>query len=134
MRTVHRQWRAARAAVLAVLAGGAIRALASASFADTYTPTRFDDPVPNRCRAHDCSLREAISKANHHAGTDKIVLKGGKTYKVTRPNAGSTEDLNATGDLDVLDPLIVASSSSSRAIIDANNHFRVFETFAPTTL
>jgi len=107
--------------------------LAAAALADTYTPTRFDDPAPNGCKAQDCSLREAITKANRHAGADKIVLKGGKTYKLTRPNAGGTEDLNATGDLDVLDPLTITSSSSSRAIIDANNHFRVFETFAPTT-
>jgi hypothetical protein len=133
MRIVHPQWSAARIAMPALLACAAMLALASAALADTYTPTRFDDPAPNGCRSHDCSLREAITRANHHAGTDKIVLKGGKTYKLTRPNAGGTEDLNATGDLDVLDPLTITSSSSSRAIVDANNNFRAFETFAPTT-
>ena len=99
MRSKHPQCSAARIAVPSLLSCTAMLVLATAAFANTYTPTRFDDPAPNGCKARDCSLREAITKANRHAGADKIVLKGGKTYKLTRPNAGGTEDLNATGDL-----------------------------------
>ena len=98
------------------------------ALADTYTPTRTGDPAPNGCHKHDCSLREAITKANNHPGTDKIVLRGGETYKLTRENAGGVnEDLNKTGDLDVSDSLKIVSSNRKRATVDTNGIDRVFD-------
>jgi hypothetical protein len=98
------------------------------ALANTYRPTRAGDPAPNGCHMHDCSLREAITKANNHAGTDKIVLRGSKTYNLTRPNAGGVaEDLNTTGDLDVTDSLNLVSSNRKLATVDANGIDRVFD-------
>ena len=59
----------------------------------TFTVNRNDDPAPvspiaNACNgvANDCSLREAILKANATAGTDTISLPAG-TYTLTRPES-----------------------------------------------
>jgi CSLREA domain-containing protein len=42
--------------------------LPSVALANTYKPTRFDDPRPNGCKKTDCSLREAVIAANAHPG------------------------------------------------------------------
>jgi hypothetical protein len=111
-----------------LVAGSALLALAPSALAGTYSPTRIDDPTPNGCRKHDCSLREAITKANHHAGPDKVVLHGGDTYKLTRKNAGGVdEDLNHTGDLDITDTVRIVSSNKQLATVNANGIDRAFE-------
>ena len=46
------------------LAAVALLATASAASADTYHPTRTDDPAPNGCKPKDCSLREAVIASN----------------------------------------------------------------------
>jgi hypothetical protein len=109
-------------------AAAAIMLVVPAAFADTYRPTRTGDPTPNGCHKHDCSLREAITKANNHSGADKIVLRGGQAYNLTRNNAGGVgEDLNTTGDLDVTDSLRILSSNRKLAKVDANGIDRVFD-------
>ena len=72
----------------------------------------------------ECSLREAIQAANTNAefggcpagdvGSDTITLPPG-TYELTI--AGDDEDLNATGDLDVLEDLIIRGDSEFSTII-----------------
>lgn len=67
------------ASILSVLLAGclaavALAATASAASAKVYHPTRTDDPVPNGCKKHSCSLREAVIAANA-AGGGKIVLR-----------------------------------------------------------
>lgn len=57
--------------------------LASDGFADTFTVTGPDDPVPNSCLPGDCSLREAIAAANGNANTDVIQVPAGN-YILTR--------------------------------------------------
>ncbi|MFN8516444.1 MAG: S-layer homology domain-containing protein [Thermomicrobiales bacterium] len=73
--------------------------------------TRFDDPEPNGCQVDDCSLREAVIKANAaniagSAVTSTILLQIG-TYHLTREivsNDGPlyTYDTPGTGDLDFI--------------------------------
>ena len=109
-------------------------ALGPSALANTYAPTRLGDPVPNGCKKNDCSLREAVIAANNHSGDDDIVLKAGKTYKLSHGAGSPAEDLARSGDLDIRDKVTIACSSRTKAIVDANNHFRVFETFARTTL
>jgi len=109
-------------------------AIGPSALANTYAPTRLGDPVPNGCKKNDCSLREAVIAANNHSGDDDIVLKAGKTYMLSHGAGSPAEDLARSGDLDIRDKVTIASSSRTKAIVDANNHFRVFETFAATTL
>jgi CSLREA domain-containing protein len=54
------------------------------ALADTFKPTRFDDPAPNKCKPHDCSLREAIRAADKDPSHSTILLGKG-TYKLQIP-------------------------------------------------
>jgi hypothetical protein len=102
------------------------------ALADTYTPTRFDDPSPDGCKQGDCSLREAVIAANAHSGTDVIVLRGGATYNLSRENPGGIEDDNAQhGDLDITGDLRIVSTHHKLATVNANGIDRVFDV-APT--
>ena len=115
MRPNHPLSRLAAIAVPA-LAPAALLAVASAALAQTYTPTRFDDPAPNGCKPHDCSLREAIITANHHPGADEVVLAGGKTYNLSiAPNLIDDE---TNGDLNLTDSVKLTSSNRKLATID----------------
>jgi hypothetical protein len=103
-----------------------------AAWANTYKPTRFDDPRPAGCKKSDCSLREAVIAANAHPGSDVIVLRGGATYNLSRKNPGGIEDDNAQhGDLDLTDNLRILGSNNELATVNANGIDRVFEV-APT--
>ena len=79
------------------------------------------------------TLRSAIEAANATPGNNTIDLTLAGTYKITIPGAG--EDLNATGDFDIL-PTSTASSSGSltivntsggHAFVDGNHLDRVFD-------
>ena len=103
----------------------AVLALAPAALAKTYRPHKLGDHAPGACTPADCTLREAVIAANAHSGSDTIVLKGGKTYNLTRTTPGADETY---GDLDVDDPLAIASSKArKRATIDANRIDGVIE-------
>ena len=108
--------------------------IGSSALAHTYAPTRLGDPVPNGCKKNDCSLREAVIAANNRSGDDDIVLKAGRTYKLRQGADSAGEDLARSGDLDIRDKVTIASTGKTKAIVDANNQFRVFETFAASTL
>ncbi|MGH7264429.1 MAG: CSLREA domain-containing protein, partial [Candidatus Rokuibacteriota bacterium] len=84
-----------------------------------------------------CSLREAIVNANDNAATfgscaagetapavDTIELPAG-TYVLAI--AGADEDAAATGDLDVLDHLVIQGAGAADTILDGNQLDRVLE-------
>jgi CSLREA domain-containing protein len=85
-----------------------------------------------------CSLREAIETANTTAGTPTDI--GGCTMSGTTGDitinvpdgaytlsiAGTEEDANATGDLDILVSLSIVGASMGGCIVDANDIDRVF--------
>ena len=123
------------------LASGALLATASAAAAKTYRPTRTDDPVPNGCKAKDCSLREAVIASNAGYPTPStILLRPGRRYELTRPGLG--EDAAATGDLDLTTQLAVETKGfvgrnknkrhrGARAVIDGNDIDRIFDVHGP---
>jgi trimeric autotransporter adhesin len=123
------RWR--RRGIFALVAAGATLTVAPAASADTYAPNRLGDHAPNGCTQQDCTLREAVTRANHHPGADTIVLRGGKTYDLALanlPHSYDDEDSNATGDLDVKGALTIRSNNGELAAVDANGIDRVFET------
>src|SRR6266566_7407360 len=77
-----------------------------------------------------CTLRAAIQASNANAGTDTIVLPAG-TYTLTI--TGRNEDLAATGDLDITDPVTITGAGASSVIIDGHGIDRVFDVFANGT-
>ena len=78
--------RAGAASVAACLAFGAPAA------ADTFKPTRFDDPPPGKCKTSDCSLREAFLAANAAEGHDAVRLNRGRYWMKLPPDKGAGED------------------------------------------
>ena len=121
-----------RALASAVIWALAVVALASTAQASTYIPTKTTDNPSGGL-----TLREAIIKANSHAGDDRIVLRAGKTYKLSQVNAAGDEDLGSTGDLDINEPggsdLKIASNGAALATINAQRIDRVFETVSSAT-
>jgi CSLREA domain-containing protein len=88
----------------------------------TITVTTFDDEVNSD---GDCSLREAVQAANTDSPVDAcpagqgadVILLGEGTY--TLSIAGSGEDDNQTGDLDVSGALLVQGITAATTIIQA---------------
>ena len=78
-----------------------------------------------------CTLRAAIQEANALAGTDSIFLSD-DTYTLTL--VGVDEDNAATGDLDIMDDLVINGVDSAASIIDANGIDRAIDILAPPTI
>ena len=75
------------------------------------------------------SLREAVIAANNTAGADQIFVGDGTfTFTLT----GNSEDLAATGDLDITEELTIVGADQSTTFIDANGLDRVFDVHAQT--
>jgi predicted outer membrane repeat protein len=70
------------------------------------------------------SLREAVTRANATAERDTVVLRAG-VYRLGLAGAG--EDGNASGDLDVTNPLTVVGRGASATAIDGGKRDRLFE-------
>ncbi|HYF76054.1 MAG TPA: MBG domain-containing protein, partial [Symbiobacteriaceae bacterium] len=84
------------------------------AYADTYTVDRTDDVVASGCldgTPNDCSLRGAVSKANTHVGEDTVIVPPG-IYRLTIP--GANEHANASGDLDILDDIIIIGAGGNQ--------------------
>ena len=82
----------------------------------TYTVTKTADTNDGTCNG-DCSLREAITAANANgAGADIITVPAG-TYTLTI--AGTGEDANATGDLDITEDVTINGAGAGSTIIQA---------------
>jgi hypothetical protein len=115
-------------AVLVLAACAVFAAWAPGAAAKTIKPNRLGDHAPNGCTKHDCTLREAVIKANDTAARDKIVLRSHKTYKLK--TAGPDEDAAATGDLDLANPVTV-KTKGKRATVNAKGIDRVFHVPVP---
>jgi len=107
-------------------------ALAPTAAAMTYVPTKKGDNPSGGL-----TLREAITRANNHTGSDEIVLRAGKTYGLSRANPAGNENLNSTGDLDINDlggsGLKIVSDGRALATIDAQRIDRVFQALSKGT-
>jgi len=113
-----------RRALVSALLGLLVGLLStSPAAADTFTPTRFDDPEPaNKCKPTDCSLREAIRAANNHNGRDEVVLAKGTYELEILPVDGGP---NADGQLFIFDDLTLRGLGPRETKIDANGIDRV---------
>lgn len=80
--------------------------------ADTYIVDTTIDVLSSACTAtaNDCSLRGAIDKANANPGPDTIILPAG-IYRLTL--AGTNENANQTGDLDILDDIEIIGAGGN---------------------
>jgi hypothetical protein len=89
------------------------------------------DPVQNGCTPGSCSLREAVSLANSLAGPDRILLPAtpGVPLQLTIP--GTSENANATGDLDVLDDLEIVGTGVATTLLVQTTQDRVLHTTMP---
>jgi predicted outer membrane repeat protein len=108
-----------------------VECLEDRAMPSTYTVTTRLDVVD----AADglLSLREAITRANNHAGADTVVLPSG----VCRISlAGAGEDANATGDFDVTGTLTIRGGGAGASIVDAQQLDRVFDAIgtAPSSI
>jgi hypothetical protein len=109
-------------AVTAV-AVGAFLGASPASWSNTYKPTRFDDPSPGKCKPGDCSLREALVKANDRNGKDTIVLGKG-TYRMEITDTTGLGD--ESGDFNIFDAVTIRGLGPKNTKVDANGRDRVF--------
>lgn len=73
-----------------------------------------------------CTLRAAIQEANAYTGTNTIILPAG-VYTLTL--SGRDEDSAVTGDLDIIDRLIIRGEVANLSIINGNDIDRVFDIF-----
>jgi len=114
-------WLAALVSTLALLAASVPAAAAP------LLVTKTEDTNDGFCNA-DCSLREAIIRANTDAVEDVITLPAG-TFPVTGTRG---EDLAAQGDLDVTQPVIVRGAGAG-TVIDAAFADRIFDVRSPVS-
>jgi hypothetical protein len=112
-----------RAAMAALSAGVAALLLAAPAGAETFTPTRFDDPDPGRCRPGNCSLREAISASNNHPGHDTVLLSRG-TYELEIPPVDTGFE---SGSFDLVDGMTLRGQGPGKTTIDGNELDKVLQ-------
>lgn len=109
-----------------VAIGGSLLIGGSAWAATISVTTQKDEFGAGGTKA--CALREAVEAANSDSrfggcsrgsGGDRIELRAG-TYKLTINDPGSSEDLNAEGDLDVGTTTTIAGRGAGKTAIDGN--------------
>jgi CSLREA domain-containing protein len=101
------------ATVVALVALTTTLVLAATAGAAPLVVTKAADTNDGKCNG-DCSLREAIGRANKAHGADTITLKA-KSYNLTIE--GSDENRNDEGDLDVRDDLTIKGKSPGKTTI-----------------
>lgn len=72
----------------------------------------------------ECSLRAAIQESNQTTVVDEIIIPAGE-FILSLP--GIDEDAAATGDLDLLQPMVISGAGSTQTVIKGQFLDRVFE-------
>ena len=108
-----------------ILSLGALAALPATSLANTYAPTRTDDPAPGACAPSDCSLRGDLG-SQRQRGADVIRLQSGQVYGLQHAGQAMRTPTR-TGDLDInrephrlSDELTITTTGGGLATINAN--------------
>ncbi|MEM7111260.1 MAG: choice-of-anchor D domain-containing protein [Chloroflexota bacterium] len=99
---------------------------------DVDTTTDSNDAAFQVCDdalANDCSLRGAISKANADTANAYTISLPAGTYTL----AGTGDNVNATGDLDVTHDLTITGAGTGSTIIDGNGGDRVLHVSGTTS-
>ena len=103
-------------------------------FAPSLANATDFNPAPGTADGAPGSLRDAISQANGNGQDDTITLAAG-TYSLSL--AGSGEDANASGDLDLTEAgfsLTIVGAGSNQTFIDQGTADRVIHAFAGVTV
>uniref|UniRef100_UPI0025E8F72F CSLREA domain-containing protein n=1 Tax=uncultured Nevskia sp. TaxID=228950 RepID=UPI0025E8F72F len=125
---------AARRYAVPLLLGAALLPLQSALAANPdLIVTKFTDSLDGSCDS-DCSLREAVQKANQTPGASRIILAAG-TYSLSIPPLQNPDfedplvddDNNLNGDLDIKGTLTIVGKGIDVTVIDAGRIDRVAE-------
>lgn len=119
--------------ISSLVATVAISLTTAVSHAGTFVVNTLDDSVdvaPGDGACADAnglsSLRAAIQEANASPGTDKIKLPSGYTLFLTL--TGASEDLGATGDLDVTSKIKIVGADATIVAAAGDRVFDVSET------
>lgn len=123
---------AARRCAVPLLLGAALLPLQAALAADLIV-TKFTDSLDGSCDS-DCSLREAVQKANQTPGASRIILAAG-TYSLSIPPLQNPDfedplvddDDNLNGDLDIKGTLTIVGKGMDITVIDAGRIDRIAE-------
>jgi len=106
--------------------------LAPVTFAETFVVNTFEDVVDanpgdgvcaSALETTTCSLRAAVQEANVLEGSDRIELPEG-TFTLTL--TGNSENKSLTGDLDILDNVVIIGSGDM-TVVDGNRTDRLFD-------
>ena len=116
------------AALLLAEATAATPADAAVFTVDSLLDAPDDSPGDGLCASvlagAPCTLRAAVQEANALPGADRIELPAGT---IVLSLAGTGEELAATGDLDLLDPLEIIGAGEELTILDGGELDRVFD-------
>ena len=115
------------AALIAIDAPPGSGPIQAATFVVNTTTDAVDvDPGDGVCstESDSCSLRAAIQEANALEGADLITVPAG-IYSLTIEGAG--EDDGATGDLDILDDVVIEGLGATQTVLDAAGLDRYFD-------
>jgi hypothetical protein len=127
--------RSIRLALLAAFLAPVALVPAPSAYADgaVFTPTTYDDHVPDGCSDIDCTLREAVIAAEDTPGKDYVYLLPG-TYVLQQPISGT--DTRDTGDLDITTDVQITGvgATPDSTVIDANYIDRGFDIYPGGTL
>ncbi len=123
---------AARRCAVPLLLGAALLPLQAALAADLIV-TKFTDSLDGSCDS-DCSLRDAVQKANQTPGASRIILAAG-TYSLSIPPLQNPDfedplvddDDNLNGDLDIKGTLTIVGKGIDVTVIDAGRIDRIAE-------
>ncbi|WP_293394080.1 CSLREA domain-containing protein [Nevskia sp.] len=123
---------AARRCAAPLLLGATLLPLQAALAADLIV-TKFADSLDGSCDS-DCSLREAVQKANQTPGASRIILAAG-TYSLSIPPLQNPDfedplvddDDNLNGDLDIKGRLTIVGKGIDVTVIDAGGIDRIAE-------
>ncbi|WP_293394089.1 CSLREA domain-containing protein [Nevskia sp.] len=123
---------AARHCAVGLLVATTVLPLQAALAADLIV-TKFADSLDGSCDS-DCSLREAVQKANQTPGASRIILAAG-TYSLSIPPLQNPDfedplvddDDNLNGDLDIKGRLTIVGKGIDVTVIDAGRIDRIAE-------
>src|SRR5262245_37257176 len=94
---------------------------------DTLADTVAVNLVTGQDSGGQVSLRSALMAANSQPGQDTIDFQ--VTGTILLNNVGPNEDGAATGDLDILDHVIIEGLGPGQTVIDGNATDRIFQVF-----
>jgi CSLREA domain-containing protein len=115
---------------------GAVVGLASfglcvtSAAANRYDVNTTADHAPGKCSKSDCTLREAVIRANAHSGPDRVILpKSDQPFELSR-RAGTSDDMGYVerrGDLDLGDQLTVRGKGPKKTVVRQTTRDRAFQ-------